>query len=79
MTALVSIRLSDTLLQKMRAKAHVLKLSQSDYIREAIKHMNNDLEKQEIEHRLKQASLRVRKQSMKINAEFSEIDYDPEA
>jgi Arc/MetJ-type ribon-helix-helix transcriptional regulator len=79
MTSLVSIRLNDELLQKMKAKAHVLHLSQTDYIRKAIELMNDETEKRERTKRLQHASLRVRKESMKINTEFSDIEYDPEA
>lgn len=78
MKALVSIRLDDELLHEARAKARFLHLSQTNYIRKAIERMNNETEKRERKQRLKRASLRVREGSMKINAEFSGIDYDPE-
>jgi len=76
--SLVSIRLDDQLFQEMKAKANILHLSQTDYIRKAIEHMNNEIKMRERSRRLKQASLSVREESMKINAEFSEIDHDPE-
>jgi len=79
MTASVSIRLNDELFREMRSKAHVLHLSQTDYIRAAIERMNDRTARQERKQRLKRASLRVRGESMKINAEFGEIDHDPEA
>jgi len=41
--------------------------------------MNNETEKQERTKRLKNASLRVRKESMRVNAEFSEIEHDPKS
>ncbi len=77
MTSLVSISLNDGLLQEIKANAHLLHLSQTNYIRKAIENMNHEIEKQERKKRLKKASLRVRKESMKINAEFSEIERDP--
>jgi Arc/MetJ-type ribon-helix-helix transcriptional regulator len=79
MTSLVSIRVNDKLLQAMKANAHRLHLSQTDYIRKAIERMNSETERQERKKRLKNASLRVRKESMKVNAEFTEIEHDPEA
>lgn len=79
MKSLVSIRINDTLLQAMKANAHRLHLSQTDYIRKAIEHMNSETERRERKMRLKNASLRVRKESMKINVEFSEIEHDPES
>lgn len=79
MASLVSVRINDELLKEMKANAHRLHLSQTDYIRKAIERMNRKTERQEQKKRLKEASLRVRKESMKINAEFSEIEHDPEA
>ena len=79
MTALVSIRLDDGLFHEMKAKAHILHLTQTDYIKEAIKYMNHKTEKQKRRERLKRASLRTRKESMKVNAEFSRIDDVPKA
>jgi Arc/MetJ-type ribon-helix-helix transcriptional regulator len=79
MASLVSVRIDDGLLQSMRNHAHHLHLSQTEYIRKAIKLLNQEIEKQERQERLKQASLKVRENSMKVNAEFSEIEYDPEA
>lgn len=79
MSALVSFRINDELLQAMKANAQQLHLSQTDYIRQAIEHMNNEIEKQERKKRLQNASLKVRTDSMAINAEFDEIEHDPES
>lgn len=78
MTSLISIRLQDKLFNTMKAKAQHLDLSQTEYIRTAIERMNHETERLERIQRLKQASLRVRKESMKINAEFSKVEHDPE-
>lgn len=77
MSSLVSIRLNDTLRDAMNANAQLLHLTQTDYIRMAIEHMNTEIEKQAREERLKKMSLRVRQQSMQVNQEFSEIEHDP--
>ena len=77
MTSLISIRLNDKLLREMRLRAQILHLSQTDYIRKAINHMNSKIAKQERSRRLKEASLLVREESMKINADFSDIEHDP--
>jgi len=79
MKSLISIRLNNEILQEMKARANLLHLSQTEYIRQAIERMNREAEGLERSERLKKASLRVRNESMKINAEFSEIDYDPKA
>ena len=78
MTSLVSIRLSDELLQEMKAKARALHLSQTNYIRKAIERMNDEADRKERKQRLERASLRVREESMKINTEFGDIEHDPE-
>ena len=75
----VSLRLDDELFKEMKEGAQSLHLSKTDYIRKAIEHMNAEIKKLEGSDRLKKASLRVRKESMKVNAEFSEIEHDPEA
>ncbi len=78
MAALVSIRMDDVLFQAMRSKAQILHISQTDYIRKAIERMNDMLTRQEQVQKLQQASMKVRNENMKINAEFSDIEYDPE-
>lgn len=79
MSALISIRINDQLLQTMKSNANFLHMSQTDYIRTAIEYMNQITRKEQRVERLKNASLRVRQESMKINAEFDEIEHDPES
>lgn len=76
MMALVSVRIDDALLREMKAKANALHLSQTDYIRKAIALMNSEMEKSHRKKRLMRASLRVRKNSAKVNAEFDRISDD---
>lgn len=78
MSSLVSIRLDDDLFRELKEKADTLHVTQTDYIRRAITFMNKRIEKRERRKRIQRASLRVREESMKVNAEFSEIEYDPE-
>jgi hypothetical protein len=78
MTSLVSIRMDDELLQDLRGNAELLHVSQTDYIRRAIAFMNKRIEKRERRKRIQRASLLDREESMRVNAEFSEIEYDPE-
>lgn len=77
MSALVSIRMDDAMLQTMRSMAEILHLSQTDYVRQAIARMNDEASRKVQAQRLQQASLKVRNESMKINAEFSDIEYEP--
>jgi Arc/MetJ-type ribon-helix-helix transcriptional regulator len=76
--SLISIRLTDSLLHETKAKAETLHLSQTEYIRKAIEHMNDEISRQERKEQLQQASFRVRNQSRRINHEFSQIEHDPE-
>jgi len=77
--SLISIRLADKLLIELKNRAHLLHLSQTEYIRKAIEHMNEEVSKQERKQKLIQASLRVRGESMAVNNDFSRIEHDPEA
>jgi predicted transcriptional regulator len=73
----VTVRLSDQLLQALDKRAKKLNISRSIYIRQALERMNEEVAAQHRRERLKEASLRVREESMKINAEFSRIEHDP--
>lgn len=79
MKSLVSIRIDDETIKAMRDNARTLQLSKTDYIRQAIERMNRETEHHASQKRLKDASLRVRKESMSVNLEFSEIEHDPSA
>lgn len=73
----ISIRLSNKLLDEVNMKAQALHISRAEYIRRAIERMNNESLDQERKQQLIHASLRVRNQSMEVNAEFSQIENDP--
>ena len=73
----VTVRLPDELLQALDKRAKKLKISRSIYIRQALERMNEEVAAQYRRERLKEVSLRVREESMKINAEFSRIEHDP--
>lgn len=79
MSSLLSVRLSDELFQAMRSNAQDLHLSQTDYVRQAIEKMNEEINQLNLERKLKQVSLRVRHQSQQVNTEFSRIEHDPNA
>ena len=75
--SLVSIRLAEPLLNELKARAAVLHMSQTEYIRTAILKMNKHVLKNERKQKLERVSLRVRGESMTVNDEFSRIEYDP--
>jgi metal-responsive CopG/Arc/MetJ family transcriptional regulator len=76
--SVISLRLPDALLYEVDNRARLLHLHRAEYIRKALEHMNeetfNDMRKKQ----LAQASLLVRKQSMQVNQEFSDVENDPE-
>jgi hypothetical protein len=65
------------LMSLVKARAKALHMSQTKYIRTAIEHMNEEVLLRESQQKLRQASLRVRKESQLVNAEFSRIEHDP--
>jgi len=79
MKSLVSVRLSTEVIKEMKTNARKLHMSQTDYVRTAIELMNDRAERRERNKRLKKASMAVRAESMKVNAEFSDIEVDPDA
>ena len=76
--SIVSVRLSDRLLHDVDIMAHSLHLARTEYIRKAIEQMNEKTLSVKRKQRLIQASLKVRNESMAVNAEFSRVEHDPE-
>lgn len=74
----VSIRLPDVLLREMDKRAAELNISRSEYIRRAILAMNRAIEDTKRRDRLKRASLKIRAESMKVNAEFAAVERAPD-
>lgn len=75
----ISLKLPDPLLRMSTRCAEALTLTRAAYIRRAIERMNQETSAQLRAGRLAEASKRVRKESMAVNAEFSAIDSDPDA
>ncbi|MBA3812948.1 MAG: CopG family transcriptional regulator [Alphaproteobacteria bacterium] len=75
----ISLRLPDNIVHRIDVNAHLLHVTRSEYIKKAIIEMNADVQEQTRKQRLMAASQLVRKESMKINAEFAAIEDDPEA
>jgi metal-responsive CopG/Arc/MetJ family transcriptional regulator len=73
----ITIRLPDDILQNVDTNANALHLSRSEYIKKAILEMNKEILRFNRAQRLMAESLRVREQSMRINAEFDAIEDDP--
>ncbi len=74
----VSMRLPDGLLRELDKRAAELDIPRTGYIRRAILAMNRALEDAKRRDRLKRASIKVRTESMKVNAEFAAIERAPD-
>jgi Arc/MetJ-type ribon-helix-helix transcriptional regulator len=59
--------------------AETLRVSRAEYIRMAIRRLNRKTAARLRAERLAEVSKRVRKESMKVNAEFAAIERDPDA
>lgn len=70
-----SLRLPENLMKEIDAKAKVLHLPRSEYVRLAISRMNRDVATEERRKRLQSVSKRVRDESMRICGEFDAIEY----
>jgi len=75
----ISLRLPDDLLEAMDKNAHALSIPRAEYVRRAVEALNARLLESRRREKLLRASLRVRKESMKVNAEFASIERDVEA
>ena len=74
----VSMRLPDELLREMDKRAAELDIPRTEYIRRAILAMNRAIEDAKRRDRLTRASLKVRAESMAVNAEFAAIERAPD-
>ena len=75
----ISITLPDTLLKSSTKFAESLNISRAAYIRRSIERMNRETERRMRAERMMRASLKVRKESMNVNAEFASVEHDPDA
>ena len=73
----ISIRLPDDMLNEVDKIAKDLNLPRTAYLRQAILSMNSKVKEDRRRARIMKLSRRVRKESMRINAEFSEVEHDP--
>ena len=78
MTA-ISLKLPDDLLETSARCAEALRVSRAEYIRRAIERMNRETTARMRAERLAIASRRVRRESMRVNAEFAAVERDVDA
>lgn len=72
-----SLRLPEHLMKEVDARAKLLHLPRSEYVRLAISRMNREVAAEERRKRLLSVSARVRDESMRICTEFDVIEYGP--
>ncbi len=75
----VSLKLPDELLEASGRCADALRIPRAEYMRRAIERMNRETQERLRAKRLAAASIKVREESMKVNAEFALIEQDPDA
>jgi predicted transcriptional regulator len=73
----VSIRLSVDLLNQVDRLAHELRIPRTEYIRRALADFNQEIEDKKNRERLMRASMKVRENSMVVNAEFDKVEDAP--
>ncbi|MBS4096955.1 MAG: ribbon-helix-helix domain-containing protein [Sulfuricella sp.] len=72
--SMVSVRLPDALLEQVNAFSREMDIPRAEYVRLALEAMNREMLEKRRRERLKALSLRVREESMKVNAEFDGLD-----
>lgn len=75
----ISLKLPEPLLEASGRCAEAMALTRAEYIRMAIENMNRRTKAHLRATRLAEASHRVREEGQRINAEFAEIEHDPDA
>jgi predicted DNA-binding protein len=75
----ISLKLPEDLLKRSNRCARALGIPRAEYIRRALEKMNQEAETQALASRLDRASRKVRRESMRVNAEFARIEPDPDA
>ncbi|MBV8056454.1 MAG: ribbon-helix-helix protein, CopG family [Deltaproteobacteria bacterium] len=75
----ISLKLPESLLKECGRHARALGIPRAEYIRRALERMNREGAAQNRAARLAQASKKVRRESMRINAEFARIERAPDA
>jgi predicted transcriptional regulator len=75
----LSLRLPDELLHDVDAFARQMHIPRAEYVRKALEQMNMAVAAQRRRTRLMETSLKVRAESMDVNAEFGGIEDAPHA
>lgn len=71
----ISLRIPDKLLTEVTQYSKEMNIPRTEYIRKSLIEMNHQMELNIRRKRMMDASRRVRKESMKVNAEFDAMEY----
>ena len=77
--AAISLKLPEDLLKASGRCAEALQLTRAEYMRRALEEMNRGTRAHLRARRLRDASRKVRGESMRVNAEFAAIERDVDA
>jgi len=75
----ISLKLPLDLLKASDRCAKLLGISRTEYLRRALDRVNRELDARARAERMARASRIVRRESMRVNAEFARIETDPDA
>ena len=75
----VALKIPEELLEESSRLAGSLRIPRAEYIRIAIRRMNKKTAARLRAERLAEISIRVRDESMRVNAEFAAIERAPDA
>ncbi len=75
----ISLKLPPDLLKTSDRCAKALGVPRAEYIRRALERMNREAEARARAERMARASRKVRRESMRVNAEFAATERDPDA
>lgn len=75
----ISLKLPDDVLHESGEFAEALQISRAEYIRRAIDRMNRETLAGLRAKRLEEVSRKVRRESMRVNAEFAAIEEETDA
>jgi predicted transcriptional regulator len=75
----ISLKLPDDLLEAAGRCADALQLTRAEYIRRALEQANRDTRARLRARRLREASRKVRGESLRVNEEFAAIERDVDA
>ena len=73
----ITISVPNFIIDQADYNAHVLHMKRSEYIRKAIEPMNKQTLREAQYARLQFLSQKVRQESLRVNAEFEAMEYDP--